>query len=130
MNDCRKEEMNAFLLKAGWNQEKLDFTPSPFEAGVRCSSLPCPALPLQQSRCCKRRRAGQSREEAGSCPDGKKETTYFSFSESGELPNNTCTETLIECQRGVMLSYPQASVEESILAKTCVHTRGSTKYGL
>ena len=30
MNDCREEEINTSLLEADWNQEMLDFTPSPF----------------------------------------------------------------------------------------------------
>ena len=40
------------------------------------------------------------REEAKPCPDKWKETTYYSFSKSGDFADYTCTERLLGDQKG------------------------------
>ena len=58
-----------------------------------------PTLP-PQGRYSKTKIAGQSREDAGLCPDRRQETTYYSFSKLGDLPDYTDTESLLGSQKG------------------------------
>ena len=44
--------------------------------------------------------AGQLRGEAGSCLDRRSETTYFSFSKSGDLLYHTGAESPLRHQKG------------------------------
>ena len=74
---------------------EVDAPPSPSTQGKATGD----SFPVDRNS--KTRIAEQLREEAGPCPDHT-QTTYFSFSKSGDLTNHTCTERILGSQRGVM----------------------------